>query len=81
MTAKELLDTLTEVEINLSKGPWSLGCVGEAIRHVYRNVDHEQYCSCGNDEPAMFGKYDGDPLAILRNALPDIRQHLSRLTE
>jgi hypothetical protein len=72
-----LLDELRAIEAEFeSKAPWSEGALYSGIRHVQRNTDVMQASLELEEGDArnhnLPGRYDGTPLAKLRNALPRI---------
>lgn len=81
----EQIAELRRLEAAATPGPWDEQCLGDAIRHLNRNVDHESYCfrSHGNDEPhgEMPGRGDGKFLAALRNAAPSLLAEIAALRE
>ena len=77
MASSELLAELEAIEAKFeSKAPWSVGALYSGIRHVQRNTDvFEDSLDCEVGEArnhALPGRYDGEPLAELRNILPRI---------
>lgn len=81
MEKAELLNALVSIEASLSAGPWSKKALYEAIRHVQRNTDVMEYGLEYQDEGEPRGlpdRYDGEAIAVLRNLLPEIINHISK---
>lgn len=72
----ELLAKLKKIDAEMVEAPWAVCAVSAAIRHVQRNTDIMEYAidgAEGADRMANLpGRYDGGPLAELRNLLPEI---------
>ena len=68
-----ILDELKAIEASFeSMAPWSENALSAAIRHVQRNTDVMYDALDGSDEQGLPGRYDGTPLARLRNILPRV---------
>lgn len=74
MTAA-VLDELKAIEASFeAKAPWNEDALYAAIRHVHRNTDIMEDTLDGSklDDRGLPGRYDGTPLARLRNILPRV---------
>lgn len=71
----EILEELKAIEAAFeAAAPWNTNALYSAIRHVQRNTDVMEYAIEGaaEDDQGLPGRYDGEPLARLRNILPRI---------
>lgn len=72
---EELIKELRAIEEQFeSRAPWSESALYSGIRHVQRNTDIFEdalyYEEGGGEGIQTPGRYDGTPLAKLRNILP-----------
>jgi hypothetical protein len=78
-----LINRLRELDESMTAGPWNEDAVYSAIRHVQRNTDIFEQCidyAQDGEHKGMPGRSDGEPLARLRNLLPDIIAELEAIT-
>jgi hypothetical protein len=80
MEENEVFKRLVEINERIAPAPWCIAAVGGAIRHVQRNTDIMEEYRSETEEPDKSGnlpnRYDGEPLAELRNLLPWIIEQL-----
>jgi hypothetical protein len=85
----EELDRLEALEKGMTPAPWSVGALSAGIRHLQRNTtvmeDAQDYAKEPDKSANLPGRYDGEALAQLRNALPALiraaRSHNTALSE
>lgn len=72
----ELREELKTIHAAMAPAPWSVVALSAAVRHVQRNTDVMEDAQEYADEPDKSAnipdRYDGEPLARLRNLLPRI---------
>jgi len=73
----ELVEKLKDLNAKMAPAPWSVAGLYCGIRHVQRNSDAMEDGRDNADDPAdrkanLPDRYDGEPLAKLRNLLPEI---------
>lgn len=78
MIDKDRIAELLAIEKTMEPAPWSTDYLYGAIRHITRNVDSDAFASedWGKTGNAP-GRYDGTPLAKLRNSLPELLDTLT----
>lgn len=78
----ELRTKLEALEAMMSRAPWSVGALSAGIRHLQRNTeimeDAQEYADEPDKSANLPSRYDGGPLAELRNLLPEIIAALAR---
>jgi len=86
--APSVLDLIARLEVISAAfeqpAPWCIAALSGGIRHLQRNCDvMEDYQEDASEEDKsgnLPGRYDGEPLAQLRNLLPDIIASLKATT-
>ncbi len=75
------IEKLREKEKELARAPWCPEYLYSAIRHVQRNCDFECFDHQGDaaDDCNQPNRYDGRPLAAIRNAVPAMLDEIERL--
>lgn len=80
--SNEELAELERMETSMEPAPWSVTALSSAIRHIQRNTDIMEMAQEYAEEPDASantpGRYDGGPLAHIRNVLPSLLAELRR---